>query len=180
MTWAFIGFASAVFVGCVKHDDSTFPNSPPPASPSSTARSIVDSGPVSLLMDAEGTGGGGIGSFTPDARLLPDSTGDLASPDLPGLGISCEPVVGSGCSGTYACFVSAATGAATCQDATDRIFIAGVTCNPNSSLCRPGLFCASGICVALCHVNMPQECSRNGICHLIGPAESQFGYCAEQ
>jgi hypothetical protein len=178
MKCALVGLASSVLLGCVKHDDSTFPNTPPPASSAPTTRYVVDSGLVTLSMDAVGSGPGAIGSFTPDAKELPDSTRDLPSSDLPGLGAPCaDPVAGTGCQGKYSCFVVAATGQATCQDSTDRISLTGATCSPGGTDCRPGLFCPSGSCVSMCHVASPAECSGSGFCHTIGPVGSLFGYC---
>jgi hypothetical protein len=178
MTWAVVGFAGSALLACVKHDDATFPNLPP-ADATAPTRHVVDSGLVTLSMDAPGSGPSGIGSFAPDAKESPDATVDLASPDLAGFGTPCDPVTGIPCQGQYRfCQLNPATAATTCQLPGAGDLPAGVSCSPGLSVCNPGLFCATGFCANLCHLASPVECTGgSGSCHRIGAVGSMFGYC---
>jgi hypothetical protein len=179
---AFVG-GSAVLLACVVHNDTTSPVQPEPVPADTTppTRFVVDSGLVTFSGDGATTvpGIGSAGATTPDARELPDSGPDVATPDLGALGSSCD-VFAQNCGTGYGCYPRQ-DGTAIC-DIAGTLF-GGSQCIGDSpdSRCRPGMTCANNICSGLCHYGQASvtECgdSIGSTCARFGPQGSTVGVC---
>jgi hypothetical protein len=174
--------ASASGAACVAHDNTNFPTPPPPGDAASPARIVVDSG---LVIFSEDDGGanpdiGGVGEITPDARALPDSSPDVATPDLAGLGSSCD-VFAQKCGAGQGCYPSA-DGTGTCLPAGQLLVPAQCTGSSSTPLCQPGLTCDPTFhCATLCHMDQPVtgcEGSITPLCQKLGTS-NKVGFCSD-
>lgn len=177
---AFAG-GSAVLLACVVHDNTTFPNPPAPAETTPPTRIVVNSGVVTLSGDGTGVPGiGGVGQSTPDAGEEPDSSSDLATPDLAGLGSTCHPLL-QDCSNKALVCYPGASGTGNCTAPTGT---GGETAKcTSSSDCASGYFCgngrtASNLCLLLCDVENP-GCVKSSPCVEVPGFKDNTGYCLE-
>ena len=177
------GTLCSLLMACAAHDDAPRP-APPPGGTTPSDRTIVDAGLVILSEDAGGgiPGVGGTGDETPDAAVLPDSSADAPAPDVVGRGSTCDSFAPDPCETALSklgCYLSPTTGNATCQDPAGRDLPAYTNCSPASSLCGPQLFCGSGMCANLCHLNVEAsitDCAAGTICTRIGLLNT-IGFC---
>ena len=178
------GTLLSALLACVAHDDTKFPNSPQPGDATSPARIVVNSGVV-IFSDDDGGGvpvGGGAGETTPDARALPDSSPDVATADLGGVGSTCRPLVQTDCTNrnpALACYPGVdGTGFCTFPNGT-AISPAGCT---DSSDCASGYYCGNGrtsrMCLLLCDVDNP-ACVKGSPCVEVLGFKDNTGYCLE-
>jgi hypothetical protein len=179
-----LALASASGAACVAHDNTNFPTPPPPGDAASPARIVVDSG---LVIFSEDDGGanpdiGSVEEIAHDARALPDSSPDLATPDLAEVSSTCRPLVQTDCTnrnpadacypgpnGTGFCTSPTGSGGetATCAYLTD---------------CAPGYYCGNGrtsrMCLLLCDVENP-ACVKGSPCVEVLGFKDNTGYCLE-
>lgn len=174
----------SALLACVEHDNTNFPTPPPPDDATSPARIVVDSG---LVIFSEDDGGanpdiGSVGEITHDARALPDSSPDLATPDLGGVGSTCRPLVQTDCTNrnpALACYPGVdGTGFCTFPNGS-AISPAGCT---DSSDCASGYYCGNGrtsrMCLLLCDVDNP-ACVKGSPCVEVLGFKDNTGYCLE-
>ena len=159
-----IGFAGAcsLLLACTKHDDTTFPNLPDPTVPPPT-HPVLDAGLI-VFPDADGEGVPDIGggeTHTPDAAEVVDVAHDAATPDLGGLGSICDVFADSPCKPPNQCYPNPTTGSGICGQRDDLPITS--SCNPTNQDCAPHLFCGTGSCTNLCHLDNPQ-CSAGTVC----------------
>lgn len=161
MAWKVLagGTLLSALLACVAHDDTNFATPPQPGDAASPTRTVVDSGVVTIPDDAGGgvIGIGGTGEYTPDAAVLPDSSPDLATAELGGIGSICD-LFGTNnsifCGLGNGCYPNPANGTGTCQTQQGRALAAGVNCIPDSTsqACGPQLICNPNyVCANLCH-----------------------------
>jgi len=187
---AFVGGAlCSALLACVVHDDTTFPNLPQPGQTATSTRIVVNSGVVTLSGD-DGGGGGGAGELTPDARVLSDSSPDVATIEIGGIGSVCDPFGTNNsalCGTGKGCYPNPADGSASCQAQGLRSLPAGSQCTPTTDPtalgCGPQLICGSSlVCANLCHytggTTVTAECgaSIGGQCLKLGTSPT-VGYC---
>jgi len=190
---AFAGGAlCSALLACVVHDDTNFPNLSQPGDTNSPTRIVVDSGLV-IFSEDDGGGvpvGGGAGEITPDARVLSDSSSDVATIELGGLGSVCDPLGTNNsalCGTGNGCYPNPADGTASCQAQGLRSLPAGSQCTPTTDPtalgCGPQLICGTSlVCTNLCHytggTTVTAECgaSIGGQCLKLGTSPT-VGYC---
>ena len=173
---AFAG-ACSLLLACTVQKDTTFPNLPETTQTPPT-RHVLDAGLIVLYDDGgEGVEGvGGAGSYTPDAAEVVDVVADAATTDVPGVGATCDLFAPNPCSVTsLGCFPNPSTGNATCQRPGDRGVVLSGSCSPDTQNCGPQLYCGTGICATLCHLDNPQ-CSAGTVCTQLGVMYN-VGYC---
>jgi hypothetical protein len=189
MAVVFAGAAlCSALLACVAHDNTNFPTPPPPGDATSPARIVVDSG---LVIFSEDDGGanpdiGGVGEITHDARALPDSSPDLATPDLGGVGSPCD-LLAQKCAGGQACYP--VSGAGVCSPAGT--FPELVGCNPDDPYpeCQRGLTCVVSKvlgyeCTRLCSMDpnvagpVCDVTSKNPVCQPL-PGSKTVGFCSD-
>jgi len=173
----------SLLLACVAHNDTTSPVQlePVPADTTPATRFVVDSGVVTLSGNGGGTipGVGGAGANNPDGGGLPDSGPDLATPDLGGLGSSCD-VFAQACGTGRGCYPKQ-DGTMICD--TAGFLFAGAKCigDTPDSRCIAGLTCVNGLCTGLCHYGQASvsECSDSigSTCSKLGTS-STIGVCA--
>jgi hypothetical protein len=150
------GTLFSALLACVAHDDTNSANPPQPGDAAFPIRTVVDSGLVTFS-DDDGGGvpvGGDAEEITPDARARPDSSPDLATAELGGIGSFCD-LFGKNvtyCGTKNGCYPSLANGTGTCQAQQGRTLDPGINCDPAAPLCGPQLICnSSSVCANLCH-----------------------------
>jgi hypothetical protein len=180
---AFAGGALfSALLACVAHDNTNFPTLPPPGDATSPARIVVDSGLVIFSDDDGGSVpvGGAAGEITPDARALSDLATDLATPDLGGVGSSCD-VFAQKCTAGNGCYPNS-DGTGTCLLAGTLSAAVRCTGGTQTPECAAGLTCSPAfLCTSLCHMDQPVtgcEGSITPLCQKLGTS-NKVGFCSD-
>ena len=184
---AFAG-GCTVLLACAAHDNTTFPNPPPPTETIPPIRTAVDAGLVIFSDDGgEGVSGGGAGASTPDAGEEPDVAPQPSLPDVGGPGTTCDVFASrKSCSDVLQCNPNCALkkqcnptsdGTGTCQD-MGSVFETGF-CDPlNGLFCNSGLVCVGTVCTSLCHYPSPADCGGSvGYACKRWQSSETVGYC---
>ncbi|HEX7596656.1 MAG TPA: hypothetical protein VF518_00485 [Polyangia bacterium] len=185
--WLVLG--GSVLLACVTHEAST---SQPPLAPldnTGPTRYGVDSGLVTLALDAlDIVPGGGAGLFTPDAATPPDLASVLPVLDAGGIGASCDVFATptttppTTCGTGLQCSPNPADGTGTCQQRGSSQALEA--CDLSGNRCGARLVCftlnGTSSCTNLCRLGQPTAgyCS-NSIgytCARLGQS-SAVGYC---